>query len=131
MTFVPDKLMIRYPGSPVRRPERRAHRKEGDELKLLAIMRPIEGVDARTEVARHAEAELRALGELYRDGFVREMYSPAGPGAVLVREAESAEDAERRVSQFPLVTSDVMSAEILELRPFAAIEMLFGGAPPP
>jgi hypothetical protein len=91
----------------------------------LAIMRPRDAVDVRVEVARHADAELRALWELYRDGVVREMYSPGGPGAILILEAESAQDAEQRVSQFPLIASGVMALEVIELRPFAAIEMLF------
>jgi hypothetical protein len=98
-------------------------------VKLLAIMRPRDGVDVRAEVARHAEAELRALWQLYRDGVVREMYSPAGPGAVLVLEAESVHEAERCISELPLITSGVMALEITELRPFAAIEMLFSQAP--
>jgi hypothetical protein len=52
-------------------------------------MRPRDRVDVRADVARHADAEVRALWQLYRDGVVREMYSPAGPGAILVLEAES------------------------------------------
>jgi hypothetical protein len=88
-------------------------------------MRPRDAVDVRVEVARHADAELRALWELYRDGVVREMYSPGGPGAILILEAESAQDAEHRVSQLPLIASGVMALEVIELRPFAAIEMLF------
>jgi hypothetical protein len=92
-------------------------------------MRPRDGVDVRAEVARHADAELRALWELYRDGFVREMYSPAGPGAILVVEAESVQEAERRVSQFPLIAAGVMALEVIELRPFAAMEMLFSRPP--
>jgi hypothetical protein len=89
-------------------------------------MRPREGVDdVQAEVMRHAEAELRALWEDYRDGFVSEMYSTAGPGAVLVLEAESTQQAERRVSEFPLIQNRVMQAEIIELRPFEALAMLF------
>jgi hypothetical protein len=98
-------------------------------VKLLAVMRPREGVDVRAEVARHAEAELRALWQLYRDGVVREMYSPAGPGAVLVLEAESVQEAEHRISEFPLIAAGVMALEVTELRPFGAIEMLFSRPP--
>ena len=35
-------------------------------------------------VGRHAAAEMRELWDLYRDGAVREMYSPGGPGAVVL-----------------------------------------------
>jgi hypothetical protein len=93
-------------------------------------MRPRDGTDVRAQVARHADAELRALWELYRDGVVREMYSPAGPGAILVLEAESVQEAERLIAEFPLISAGVMALEIVELRPFAAIEMLFSSALP-
>jgi hypothetical protein len=93
-------------------------------------MRPRDGVDVRAEVARHAAAELRALWQLYGDGVVREMYSPAGPGAVLVLEAESLQEAEHHIAQLPLISADVMALEVTELRPFTAIEMLFSSAPP-
>jgi hypothetical protein len=94
-------------------------------MKLLAVLRPREGVDVRAEVSRHADAELRALWELYRDGVVREMYSPGSAGAILVLEAESVKEADRQVARFPLVASGTMVPEIIELHPFAAIEMLF------
>jgi hypothetical protein len=92
-------------------------------------MRPHDGVDVRAEVTRHADAELRALWSLYRDGVVREMYSPAAPGAILVLEAESVREAERLVASLPLISARVMALEVTELRPFAAIEMLFSRMP--
>jgi hypothetical protein len=33
--------------------------------------------------------------------------------------------AERRLLQFPMIAAGVMEREVIELRPFAAIEMLF------
>jgi hypothetical protein len=62
-------------------------------VKLLAVGRPREGADVRGAISRQAPAEMRALWALYRDGTVREMYSPGGPGAVLVLEAETKGDA--------------------------------------
>jgi hypothetical protein len=102
----------------------------GDELKLLAIMRPRDGVDVRAEVPRHAHTELRALWQLYRDGVVREMYSPGGPGAILLLETESVQTAERLLGALPLISSGVMALEVTQLRPFSAIEMLFSSATP-
>jgi hypothetical protein len=55
---------------------------------------------------------------------------PAGPGAILVLEAGSVNEAERHLSQLPLIAADVMALEVTELRPFAAIEMLFSPPPP-
>jgi hypothetical protein len=99
-------------------------------MKLLAILRPRDGVDVQTGVARHAEAELRALWELYHDGFVREMYSPGGPGALLVIEASSVEEAHRALSPLPLVTNKIVAVELIELRPFRAMQMLFSQESP-
>jgi hypothetical protein len=100
-------------------------------VKLLAIMRPREGVDVRTGVARYAEEELRALWRLYRDGWVREMYSPGGPGALLVIEASSVEAAHRQLSTLPLIANEIVAHELIELRPFSALQMLFSEQPRP
>jgi len=91
-------------------------------------MRPLDGVDVRGEVMRHADAELRALWRLYGEGVVREMYAPGGPGAVLVLEGDSAREVEAALSRLPLLAADVMSLEVIELRPFAALAMLFAPA---
>ena len=64
-------------------------------MKLLAIMRPAGGADVREAVTARARAELSVLWALYRDGVVREMHSPGGPGSVLILEAAS---MRRRVS---------------------------------
>jgi hypothetical protein len=94
-------------------------------MKVLAIMRPAEGVDVRSALAVHGREELRALWRLYRDGAVCEMYSPGKPGAVLVLDAESLESATALLQTLPLIADSVTELELIELRPFAAIEMLF------
>ena len=94
-------------------------------MKLLAIMRPRDGVDVAAALAPRAESELRELWTLYMGDAVREMYSPGGPGAVLVLESESVEQARRTLSKLPLVADEIMSLELIELRPFTALQMLF------
>jgi hypothetical protein len=94
-------------------------------MKLLAIMRAPDGADVRPAIARHARGELEALWRLYRDGVVREMYSPGAPGAVLILEAASAAQASATLSELPLLSEGIMTLEMIELRPFSAIEMLF------
>jgi hypothetical protein len=98
-------------------------------VKLLAIMRPRDGVDVGTGVSRHAEEELRALWRLYRDGLVREMYSPGGPGALLVIEASSVEEAHLLLSSLPLIANEIVALELIQLRPFSALQMLFSAKP--
>lgn len=94
-------------------------------MKLLAIGRPRPGVDARTALAPHAAAELRALWALYCDGFVREAYSPGAPGAVLVLEAASIQAATEQLDQLPLVANRIIEFELIEMRPFTPFERLF------
>lgn len=92
---------------------------------MLAIGRPRPGSNAREAVAQHAREELRALWQLYGAGVVREMYSPAGAGEILILEAASASDAESALSALPLVANGIIDFELLELRPLSAIQMLF------
>jgi hypothetical protein len=94
-------------------------------MKLLAIMRPRARADVQQEIASYAESELRMLWTLYQHGTVREMYSPAGPGAVLVLEADSLDEAQRAVSELPLLSREIMTLELVELLPFTALRLLF------
>jgi hypothetical protein len=55
-------------------------------MKLLAIGRPRLEVNVATAFPPLARAELMVVLELYRAGVIREMYSRAEPGAVLVLE---------------------------------------------
>jgi hypothetical protein len=94
-------------------------------MKLLAVGRPRPGLDARTAIAPHAREELRKLWALYRDGVVREMYSPGGPGAVLILEAASPEAARETLSTLPLVANQIIDFDVIELHPFSAMQTLF------
>jgi hypothetical protein len=73
---------------------------------------------------------MRALWQLYREGVVREMYSPGRPGAVLVLETADRQQAENAVAGLPLAMSGVIDFEVIELLPFGAFEVLFAGQPP-
>ena len=68
---------------------------------------------------------MHSLWQLYRDGVVREMYSPGGPGAVLVLEVATMQDAATAVAGLPLVAHDVIDFEFFEPRPFSAFEVLW------
>ena len=96
-------------------------------MKLLAIGRPRDGLDARSEIARHARGQMRAPWQLYRDSVVREMYSPGGPGSVLVLEVPPQHDAGAVLAGLPLVASKVIGFEFIELHPFSAFELLSAG----
>jgi hypothetical protein len=97
-------------------------------MRLLAILRSpdgIEGRDLRDALMSHAKQEMLALWDLYRSGFIREMYSPGGPGAILVLEAESFDDATGRLGELPLIANQIMHLELMEMHPFTALQLLF------
>lgn len=58
-------------------------------MKVLVICRPRQGV-APGDIVAHAPAEMAALKQLQADGSLTEGYSPGGPGAVLIFEADRA-----------------------------------------
>jgi hypothetical protein len=94
-------------------------------MKILAVLRPGDGGDLGAAIAARAQEELGVLWNQYREGLVREIYSPGGPGAVLIVEAASRDSAHRALGELPLMGDKVMSLELIELRPFTAFEMLF------
>jgi hypothetical protein len=99
-------------------------------VKLLAVGRLRDGADVH-EIGRYARQEMAALWQLYRDGVVREMYSPGRPGAVLVVEAAGPHQAEAAVAGLPLAAAGVIVFEVIELRPFSTLQVLFAGQQPP
>ena len=94
-------------------------------MKVLAVGRPRDGIDARTAIAPHVREELGVLWRLYAAGTAREMYSPGGPGAVPVLETDSIDAALESLGVLPLVAHEIIDSELIELRPFAAFGSLF------
>lgn len=94
-------------------------------MKLLAIVRPDDRGDLRAAIAARAQEELCVLWNRYCEGLVREIYSPGGPGAVLIVEAGSRDSAYSALGELPLLADKIMSLELIELHPFTAFEMLF------
>lgn len=94
-------------------------------MRVLAVGRPRSGIDPRSAIAPHAVEELEALWQLYASGTVREMYSPGGPGAVLMLEAESITAAQAVLDALPLVANQIVDFELIELRPFLSLAALF------
>jgi hypothetical protein len=82
---------------------------QGEFVGDAALWTADEAIWTAPAIARRADAELDALWTLYRDGIVREKYSPGGPGIVLVLEVTTMEDARLGLADFPLVEAGVSS----------------------
>ena len=88
-------------------------------MKVLVICRPRPGVE-RADIAAHASAEMDALRELRAEGALVEAYSPGGPGAILVINAER-ERVDGIVGSLPLIRGGLVEPEVIELHPFAGL----------
>ena len=84
-------------------------------MRILVICRPRPGV-TRDDIAPHAAAELAELARLRAEGLLAEAWSPGGPGAVLIFEADR-EAVTAAVAALPLRAAGLIGAEIIELHP--------------
>jgi len=89
-------------------------------MRLLVRCTPRAGVDPRREIAPRSGEEISALMALRADGLLLEAYSPGGPGAVLILEAER-DRVDEVLARLPLVRDGVVETEITELHPFAGL----------
>jgi hypothetical protein len=70
--------------------------------------------------------EARKVWQLYQDDFIREIYFRADKNlAVLYLECSDTEEAERRLSELPLVASGLIEFELIPLIPYSGFSRLF------
>jgi len=95
-------------------------------MKVLATIRPKEGVDFERDLSPLVPGEVAEAWRLYKEGVVRELYATAdGPGAVLVMECEGAAEARGILGRLPEVSAGLAGAEVVPLAPYAYFEVLF------
>jgi hypothetical protein len=85
-------------------------------VKVLIVSRPAAGVGPQ-DLADHLAAEAAELRVLRERGVLLEAYSPGGPGAVLILEAEDAAAAATLFEALPLPRAGLIHGEIVELHP--------------
>ena len=95
-------------------------------MKILVLPKPIEGV-SREEMLQHADAEIRAVWNLYAQGICREMYTRVNePGrVVLVFEAETVEAAKDALATLPFAQLHLIDFDVIPLAPFVGLTRLF------
>ena len=72
------------------------------------------------------EVEEKAVWRLYRRGSLRQFFLLADrPGAVMVLEATGVDEAGALLDTLPMVAAGFIEAEVLPLRPFVNLEVLF------
>jgi hypothetical protein len=88
-------------------------------MKTLVVCRPRPGVTS-SDIAGHRAAEMAALRQLKAEGTLVEAYSPGGPGAILMFEADRGA-VEAVVSVLPLVMAKLIDTEIITLQPLPGL----------
>ena len=90
-------------------------------MKIIAIATRKQ--DAKSEdFEPHLEAEVVAALTLYRDEFIREIYSRTdGKGAVVVFECKDVGHAQQLFNELPLVKAGLLSAEFFGRKPYRGI----------
>ena len=74
------------------------------------------------------EAEARAAWGLVQEDVIRELYFRADQQtAVLLLECADVQEAERRLSELPLVAAGLIAFELIPLKPYSGFARLFGG----
>jgi muconolactone delta-isomerase len=95
-------------------------------MKILAVDKILPGA-TEEKIKSHLKEEAAKGWELYNAGIFREMYFKTGdtPGAVLILETASVEEARQILNELPLVKEGLVDFEIIPLGPFIPFGMLF------
>lgn len=94
-------------------------------MKILALEQEISGATPE-QFAPHLKAEAARVWELYKSGYVREVYFRQDrKDAVLVLECADAEAAQTLLGTLPLVKAGLIRFEVIPLAPYPGFERLF------
>jgi muconolactone delta-isomerase len=97
------------------------------QMRILAIERPVEGVDDARFTPELLAAEARRAWELAQAGTIRDLYFRADqPSAVLILECEDVAAATDALAALPLVAAGLIGFEVLPLRAYPGFARLFG-----
>tara|TARA_B100000686_G_C16595249_1_gene865627 strand:+ start:424 stop:699 length:276 start_codon:yes stop_codon:yes gene_type:complete len=68
---------------------------------------------------KYADEEARIAIDLYREEFIRELYSiKGGKGACMIIEAESENDIISKLNKLPFVKNNYLDIDIMEVKPY-------------
>jgi muconolactone delta-isomerase len=89
-------------------------------MQFLSLSRRRNDCFSDAEFAALLEAEIAQARELYADGFIRQIWHRGDiPGACILLEADSLEDAHRRLCSLPLMRAGMLEVSIVPLVPYA------------
>jgi muconolactone delta-isomerase len=98
-----------------------------DQMRVLAIERPVAGVTDDSFTSEVLVAEAERVWQLHQDGRVRELYfRDDESSAVLALESASVQEARDVLGSLPLVSRGLIEFEVIPLRAYPGFERLFG-----
>ena len=94
-------------------------------MKILALDKPLPGITME-HILPHLHEEALHAWEMYKSGITRELYMRGDrPGAALILECNSIEEAKAHLAGLPLVKFNLIEFELIPLQPFSPFEKLF------
>ena len=85
-------------------------------MQILVVCRPVRDGD-QTEFRRLVPAEGAALRELKESGVLSNAWTPGRPGAVLMLDVGTEDDAAAIVAALPLAAAGLITTEVIPLHP--------------
>lgn len=85
-------------------------------MQILVVCRPVRDGD-QAEFRRLVPAEGAALRELRERGVLVNAWTPGRPGAVLILEAGTEDDAAAVAAALPLASAGLITTEVIPLYP--------------
>ena len=68
---------------------------------------------------KYADEEAQKAIELFKEEFIRELYSiKGGKGACMIVEAESEEEINTKLQDLPFVKNNFLDIDIMEVKPY-------------
>ena len=96
-------------------------------MKILALEREIESV-TWDDTEKLLEQEAQHVFQLYLSDSLREIYFTEEKNAVLIMETKDKKSAEKLLNNLPLVKSEKIKFEIMELKPYSGFERIIKNA---
>ena len=87
-------------------------------MKFFVIGKRKENIPAE-DFAKYADEEARKAIDLFKEEFVRELYSiKGGKGACMIIEATNEEEILEKLSTLPFVKNNYLDIDIIEVKPY-------------
>tara|TARA_B100001093_G_scaffold261425_1_gene249859 strand:- start:181 stop:453 length:273 start_codon:yes stop_codon:yes gene_type:complete len=87
-------------------------------MKFFVIAKRKEDID-KEEISKHLEEEAKIAIQLFREEFIRELYSiKGGKGACMIIEASDEDEITKKLNTLPLVKNNYLDIDILEVKPY-------------